>query len=266
MRLEIDHRIGDRFGRWLTGELGIGLAWGVDVWVAEMPIALRRAVELVGRDQVAQLVATVVSEEQLARQRMPVEPDRIAHAASEHLELVAVRAQPHDRAFEAPHLADVARRADGDVQPPVGAEAGIPPAVVAKVREHARRHHDLALPGAIEAADLVLLDHEQRAIGGERQAVGHLEPARELDHLVGEAIALRIADGEHLVAPRPDVDAAPLLGDDQRARPGHFGKDLDRKSGRCAQPTQRQLRTARRRQQRNRQNDADREFREGGRT
>src|SRR6188472_1558521 len=101
-----------------------------------MEAGLGCGVELVGRNIVAQVVAAVVGEEQLARDRVPVEPDRVADAAGVDLELVAIRAEPDDRAFEALNLADVAGSADRDVELAVGAKSGIAPAVVALIGEN----------------------------------------------------------------------------------------------------------------------------------
>ena len=206
-----------------------------------MQVAIGGAVELVRRHEVAQPVAAVVGEEQLARARVPVEAKRIAHAAREHLEFVAVRTHAQDGALEAAHLADVARRADRDVEQLVRAERRIAPAVVPKVRQHARGHHDLALAGRIETADLVLLDHEQGAILVERDAVWHLQAARDLHHLVGNAIALGVEHRDHPIAARADVDPGAALRDRQRARPRHGGEHLDRKPRGRAQAIERQL-------------------------
>ena len=180
---------------------------------------------------------------------MPVEAERIAHAAREDLELVAVLAHAHDRAFEAAHLTDVARRAERDVEQMVRSEGRIAPAVMAEVGQHSGGHHDVAPAGRIETADLVLLDHEQGAIGGERDTVWHLQAAGDLHHLVGGMIALRVEHREHAIAARAHIDSSTPLRDRQGARSGDVCEHLDRKPPRRAQAIERQLSTGIGRQQ-----------------
>ena len=88
----------------------------------------------------------------------------------------------------------------------------------------------------------MLLDHEQRAVGRERDAVRHLQALRELDHFVGRAVALGVEHGDHAIAARAHVDASASLGDRQRASAGHAGEQLDGKPRRRVQPVERQLR------------------------
>jgi hypothetical protein len=170
---------------------------------------------------------------------------------------VAVGEHPHDRALEAAHLADVAGRADRDVQAAVRAEAGVAPAVVAKVGQDPRRQHDLALARWTEPADLILLDDEQGAVGSEREAVRRFQAACDLHNLVGDAVALRIERRQYLVAAGPHVDPGAFLGDRERARARHLCEDPDREASRHVEALERQLRPACARNQVSRQSGGD---------
>jgi hypothetical protein len=103
----------------------------------------------------------------------------------------------------------------------------------------------------------MLLDHEQRAVGSERQAIRHLQPVRDLHHLVGDSVSLGIEDRENPVAAGADVDPGAVLGDRERARPRHLREHLDRKAWRRAQAIEGELRATRARDQVGRENDAD---------
>ncbi len=98
-------------------ELGIGQVAAVAVRVAEIQAGARRVIELVGRHVVAQQVAAVVGEPELAGARVPVETHAVADALGEHFEVAAVGVHARDLGV-APRigLADVARRAGRHVQ------------------------------------------------------------------------------------------------------------------------------------------------------
>ncbi len=100
MRLEGERRTGHLDRRVPVGEPGVRNTVAIDIRVTEMQARLRRPVELVRRDQVAQIVAAIVGEEQLAGHRVPVEADRVADPAREDLEVLTVGIQANDGAFE----------------------------------------------------------------------------------------------------------------------------------------------------------------------
>ena len=89
------------------------------------------AVELVLRSVIAGPVAAVVGEPQFLGHRMPVEADRVAHAARDDLHAGAVRIVAADLAVDAGiDLADVAVGADLHVHLPVRAERDVFPVVM----------------------------------------------------------------------------------------------------------------------------------------
>src|SRR5262245_66070394 len=109
-----------------------------------MHAGLRRVVELIGRYVVSEHVAPVVREPELARGRVPVEADAVPHAAREDLALSSAGGvQAADRAVLALRLAHVARRADADVEQPIGPEAERLEAVVAIARQVVGYDHRL---------------------------------------------------------------------------------------------------------------------------
>ena len=84
--------------------------------------------------------------------------------------------------------------------------------------------------------------------GGQREAVRHLQAARDGDHLVGDAVALGVEDREHLAVPGRDVDPGAILGDQQRAGAGHPGELRDREARRQVQAARAAAGSAPRRQ------------------
>ena len=89
-------------------------------------------VQLVGRLVVTHVVAPVVGEPEILRGRIEVEAHAVAHAARDHLRLAASQVDPGDgRVQRGGRRADVARRADGNVELAVGTEGDELPAVVA---------------------------------------------------------------------------------------------------------------------------------------
>ena len=102
-----------------------GSGWRVAV--RERPAveaALHDAVQLAGREVVAEQIAAVVGRVELAAVGLPVEADGVAQPRREDLALAAVGPEAqHRRAARVLLDADVAARADRDVQPAVGAEA-----------------------------------------------------------------------------------------------------------------------------------------------
>src|SRR6185503_9821713 len=106
----------------LSAELRIRRITLVAEWKAEVHAGLPGDIELVVRQVVAEHVAAVIGEPQLARFRVPVEADAVAHALSEHLEVGPVGPHPQYGRNPGRRHADVARRADRYVQQIVGSE------------------------------------------------------------------------------------------------------------------------------------------------
>src|SRR4030095_5796328 len=86
---------------------------------------LRRMVQLIGRDVVAEQIAAVVSEPHLVCRGMPVKADAVADAAGKNLGLASVRLHAQDRreAWIVGTLAHVARAADRHIEQSVWSEA-----------------------------------------------------------------------------------------------------------------------------------------------
>ena len=165
-----------------------------------MQAGLRRRVQLIARHVVTHHVAAVVGEPELARLRVPVEPDGIPDAAREDLEPRAVRLHPHDRGVtRIVPLADVARSADGDIQQPVGSECDELLAVMGVLRERVvhdgrlRRRLELRLD-LVEADDPVDLGDEERALA-KRDAIRLVQSLRNGEHLIRLVVTVAIDDG-----------------------------------------------------------------------
>src|SRR4051812_14895050 len=90
MRAQPGRRRRRRRARPLPAELGIRNISPVTIRETEVEPGLRRAVELVVRQIVSQVVAAVVGEPQLVGARMPIEPDAVADAVGVDLPLLAV--------------------------------------------------------------------------------------------------------------------------------------------------------------------------------
>ena len=227
-------------------ELGVGNVALVAEGVAEVHVDLGRVVQRVARALVAQPVAAVAREPQVAGVGMPVEPDRVPHAVREDLRRAAVRVQPGDGGVAdvlVGPVADVAGRAHRDVQLAVGPEADELPAVGPVRRESVVHHHRLGrVPqprlDAVVTQDPVHLGHVERP-AAEGDAVRHVQAAGEGQHLVGPLVLVGV---EH----RVDV-AGPARADEQDAgrRPGHrpgvghVGRvHLDRESLRQGEPVE----------------------------
>ena len=126
---------------------------------AELLASLGGVVQLVAGQVVAQHVAAVVGEPERLVERAPVEADGVAHAARHHLRLAAIGLHAQDLAVGRARHADVARRADADIQQPVRAEADELRAVVRLARqaigdEHRQRRVLQPVVDRIEAHDL----------------------------------------------------------------------------------------------------------------
>ena len=103
----------------------------VAVRISKVQPRLRRVVQFVGRYVAAERIATVFGEPHFFRRRVPVETNRVPHAARKHLRARSVRVHPGDRCeLRIARLADVARRPDRHIQLSVGPERDELPAVV----------------------------------------------------------------------------------------------------------------------------------------
>ena len=218
-------------------------------WQYGYPKCIARAddvVELVGRHIVAQVVAAIVGEPELARARLPVEADTVAHASRHHLATAAVDVHPQDEAMHGVGLADIAGRADVGVELAVGAERDVPPAVVhfagkiADDGDAGRRRIQMRLD-SVETHDSVDRRRVQRAVT-ECDADRRLEPAADArDTCVGQRHAV----------PRPShrVYAGSVAADEERAllapchrpRTVHTRDDVDDKARRHMQAVERQV-------------------------
>ena len=163
---------------------------------------------------VAEQVASVIGEPQLARGRVPVEAHGIADAAREDLEPGSIRSHSPDGVVGIAAIADVARRADGHIQHAVRAEADELPSVMPigwKLVDDDRRR-----PRAFELRlDLVETEHAvdlgdiQRTVP-EGDAVWHVrESADDGDDAIGFAVLVPVGKRVHIAGiPRADEDRA----------------------------------------------------------
>ena len=187
-----------------------------------MQALARRVVEAVARHVLAQPVAGVRREVELLRHRVPVEPHAVADAVRVVLEPRAVGVDARDIGVRVGRQADVARRADVEVELAVGPEGQVLPAV----RQVARQ-------------DVVDHGHRRRVVEpvldplhlGDPRDLGDIERAVPEGHAVGQVEAL----GDRLdlaraalVDDRVDV-AGHAARDEQRAlvAPGHDARIVD---------------------------------------
>ncbi len=91
---------------------------------------LVETIDLAGRNVVAHEVAPVFREPELAV-RVPIEADGVANATRDDAESFRLQVEARDRSVGIGPLADVAGRADRNVEPSVGTEADELPTVVA---------------------------------------------------------------------------------------------------------------------------------------
>src|SRR5438445_9669759 len=205
------------------------------IGVAEVQLGLGRVVQLVGGQIVAQHVAAVVGEPQFLGARIPVESHRVSNAARERFVARAASLEPRDgRVARGIRIADVARRADGDVEPAVRAEPNELPAVVrfagiavgddCGFGPRAELRFDI-----VEAQDAVHFGDIERAVA-QGHAVRHTQARGERDDLRGfrVAVAHRVDSAAGLRADEEHV----VLAQRQRARVGNaVGEDADLEAG-----------------------------------
>ena len=144
MRAEVDDREGGWARHGFAFEVGCAVTPTAKPGKAEPHVFLGRMVKFIGRAVVAHVVGTVVGEIEVASGGVEIKADGITHPGGknfrrEHARCDSSRAcrgvEAHDGAFQAVCQTDVARRADGDIQLPVGAEARIAPTVPGIVGE-----------------------------------------------------------------------------------------------------------------------------------
>src|SRR5436190_7416307 len=103
----------------------------VTIWKAEIQSRLRGMVQRVGRRVVPQQFASVAREPQFPGAWIPVEADRVAQAPGIDLQARSIRIHARDgRVTVGIGFADIARRADGNVELAVGTEGDEFPAVI----------------------------------------------------------------------------------------------------------------------------------------
>src|SRR5438132_1913264 len=186
---------------------------GVVLWIAdavavaerkpEVLADLRQMVQLVGRLIVAEPVAAVVGEPQVAGRRIEVEADAVAHAARHDLGPAAREVEPRDRGVErARRRADVARRADRNVELSVRAKRDELPAVMGVGRIGIAGHFGLGPAGEItrdvaEAQDAVHRADVEGAVA-KRDAARRVESTGHDEHLVHSIVAVAIHERVHL--------------------------------------------------------------------
>jgi hypothetical protein len=171
-------------------------------------------VQLVGRLIVAEPIAAIVREPQLAGLGMEVEPDGIAHTAGDDLRPPTGEVDPGDRRVQRPRrLADIARRADRHVEPAVRAEGDELPAVVLVGREGVAQ--DLGLRRPREVAGDVAESQDAAHLGDVQGAVAEGEPARQVEparqhvDLIRAVIAVPVDHRVHLPSAREPTNTTP---------------------------------------------------------
>src|SRR5574337_1160774 len=170
VRPQFHCRRGDLLTPPLLPEPGIGNGSPMTIGKAEMQPPARRMIQLVRRQIVAHPVSSVVGEPELMRLRMPIEPNRIADAPREDLQLGPVRQIGRDRRVARVFaLTDITWRADRDIQPAVGTEANELPAMMAipgkaVVHYHGRRRVLQVSLDIVVPQDPVYLGYVERAV------------------------------------------------------------------------------------------------------
>ena len=217
---------------------------------------LRRRIQLVARHVVTHVVPAVVRKPQLAGLRMPVEADRVAHAAGEHLEPRAIRLHAKNRRVARIVLflvADIARAADRYVEQTVRSKGDELLPVMRVFRQCVVHDDRLARRleprlDVVELHDAVDLAHVESAIA-ERDAARLVQPLGNGDDLIGLVVAVLIDHGVDRVA---GGLVAAANEDGAFAAEGHLagigdagGKQLDLEPGRHLDLLERQARRGR---------------------
>jgi hypothetical protein len=222
MRARLDERGRELGARAPLAELGVGDIALVAIGKAEVQALLRRVVEAIAGHVLAEPVARVHREVQLLRHRMPVEAHAIADTVREVLEAAAVGVHARDIGVGVRRDADIARRADIEVELAVRPEGQVLPAMRLIARQdvvdhfHGRGIVELVLDAAHLRDPRDLRDVERAVLEGD--AVGQLEA-------LGDHLHLALPP---LVHHRIDI-ARHAAADEQRAlvAPGHGARIVD---------------------------------------
>ena len=164
-----------------SSELRVGDASAVAVWESEVEPGARCVVQFVWRPIVAEPVAAILGEPELARLRIPVEAHAVPDATREELGLAPVRPHPHDRlvVVAARRLADVTGRAHWHVEHPVRPERDELPAMdpIPGVRV---AHHN-GRGRVVQARLDVLVAQYPAHFGDVERAVAERHPVRRVE-------------------------------------------------------------------------------------
>ena len=246
---EADHRQGRLLRRGLIPEIRCAGIAAAIIGIAEMQTRPGGMVEFFRWQVVAHVIGAVVGEVEALGDRVESQADGITDAAGEDFGPQGAdrlaspgRADPDDGAFHALDTADVARRSDRHIQPAVGTEGGVPPAVPAVVRQPPEQHLRTAGRQFLEAAGPetdhpVLFGHIEVAVSP-GDAVGNLKPGQHPHHFFRLVVPVGVDDGEDTVAAGSDEDHAQGRGDAQRPGAGNLGVRGDGESRRQGQALQ----------------------------
>ena len=192
------------------------------VGVAEVQALLRRDVEPVARHVVAQPVAAVGGEVELLGHRVPVEAHAVADAAGDVLEAGPVGIDAGDVGVGVRRRADVARRADVEVELAVRPEGQVLPAMGHVAGKDVVDH--------FHGRRIVQLALDARHLGDPRDLGDVKRPVLE-GHAIGQVEAL--GDDLDLALPALVHDRVDVAGDaaahEERAlvAPGHGARVVD---------------------------------------
>src|SRR2546422_4889703 len=222
VRARLDERRRELAAGAPLAELGVGDVALVAVREAEVQTLLRCDVEAVARHVLAQPIAGVGCEVELLRHRMPVEAHAVPHAVGEVLEAGAVGIDARDVGVGVGRDADVAGRADVEVELAVRPEGQVLPAMRHVAGQdvvdhfHGRRIVQLALDARHLGDPRDLGDVERPVLEG--YAIGQVEA-------LGDDLDLALPA---LVHDRVDV-AGDAAAHEERAlvAPGHGARVVD---------------------------------------
>jgi hypothetical protein len=121
MRAQLRHRLGELIAAVAPAEYRVGDIAAATIRIAEIVLArVSQSVELVVRLLLGQPVALVFGEIHLLQHRVPVHPDDLPDAAGDDLHPAAIEVDATDLGVGRRRHADVARRADVEIELVVG--------------------------------------------------------------------------------------------------------------------------------------------------
>src|SRR5216684_1435758 len=216
----------------------------VAIGIAEVVLAgLGDAIELVLRQVLRQPIARVLGEVELLQRRMPVHSHDLADTVGVDLEALPIESDAIDLAVPLRRQADVAGRADLEVELLVRANGEVFPAVRLFLWQIAQDDGGLwrvveVVLDLLDLGDLMKLGDVQRALV-QVYAVRPIETGGNYLYL---ALAVLRDDGVHLVLHTARDENGSLVAKPQRARVGNAGRiDLDLEAGFRLQLIERQL-------------------------